>query len=63
MFTLLKYGENYTVHCDSSRVGLGFFLMKGGKMIAYASRDLKAHQKNYPTHDTELAAVVYSLKL
>ena len=39
------------------------FLMQAGKVIAYASRQLKVHEKNYPTHDIELAAVVFALKL
>ena len=63
MLTLPKSGENYTVYCDASRVGLGCVLMQAGKVIAYASRQLKVHEKNYPTHDLELAAVVFALKL
>ncbi|WMV48389.1 hypothetical protein MTR67_041774 [Solanum verrucosum] len=51
------------VYCDASRVGLGCVLMQNGKVIAYASRQLKVHEKNYPTHDLELAAVVFALKL
>ena len=62
MLTLTKCGENYTVYCDSSRVGLGCVLMQVGKVIPYASRQLKVHEKNYPTHDLELAAVVFALK-
>ena len=58
--TLPKCGENYTVYCDASRVGLGCVLMQAGKVIAYASRHLKVHEKNYPTHDLELAAVVFA---
>ena len=56
-------GENYTLYCDASRVGLGCVFMQGGKVIAYASRQLKVHEKNYPTHDLELAAVVFIVKL
>ncbi|XP_069145551.1 uncharacterized protein [Solanum lycopersicum] len=57
---LPKCGENYTVYiltvyCDASRVGLGCVLMQEGKVIAYASRQLKVHEKNYPTYDLELA--------
>ena len=59
----LKCVENYTFYCDASRVGLGCVLMQGGKVIAYASRQLKVHEKNYPTHDLELAAVVFIVKL
>ena len=49
--------------CDASRVGLGCVLMQGGKVIAYASRQLKIHEKKYPTHGLELAVVVFALKL
>ncbi|XP_022157398.1 uncharacterized protein LOC111024105 [Momordica charantia] len=51
------------VYSDASRRGLGCVLMQHGKVIAYASRQLKAHELNYPTHDLELAAVVFALKL
>ena len=51
---LPKCGENYTIYCDASRVGLGCVLMQVGKVIPYASRQLKVHEKNYPTHDLEL---------
>ncbi|WMV30558.1 hypothetical protein MTR67_023943 [Solanum verrucosum] len=51
------------VYCDSSRIGLECVLMQNGKVIAYASRQLKIHEKNYPTHDLELAAVVFALKI
>ena len=56
-------GEKYTVFCDASRVGLGCVLMQRGRVVAYASRKLKKHEENYPTHDLELAAVVFALKL
>jgi hypothetical protein len=46
------------VYCDASHLGLGCVLMQEGKVIAYASRQLRKHEKNYPTHDLELAAVV-----
>ncbi|KAG5540501.1 hypothetical protein RHGRI_020647 [Rhododendron griersonianum] len=52
----------YAVYCDASKEGLGCVLMQNGKVIAYGSRQLKPHEKNYPTHDLELAAVVYALK-
>ena len=48
VLTLPKCGENYTVYCDASRVCLGCVLMQGGKVIAYMSRQLKLHEKNYP---------------
>ncbi|XP_057494185.1 uncharacterized protein LOC130779535 [Actinidia eriantha] len=52
----------YAVYCDASHDGLGCVLMQEGKVVAYASRQLKPHEKNYPTHDLELAAVVFALK-
>ena len=55
--------EDMSVYCDASSYGLGCVLMQRGKVIAYASRQLKEHEKNYPTHDLELAAVVFALKI
>ena len=43
--------------------GLGCFLIQEGKVVAYASRQLKPHEKNYPTHDLELAAIIFALKI
>ena len=60
--TLPEGNDCFVVYCDASRVGLGSVLMQHGKVIAYASRQLKVHEKNYPTHDLELAAVVFALK-
>lgn len=51
------------VYCDASHQGLGAVLMQRGKVIAYASRQLKTHEANYPTHDLELGAVVFALKI
>ncbi|XP_050222500.1 uncharacterized protein LOC126672588 [Mercurialis annua] len=48
--------EGFTIYCDASRVGLGCVLMQYGRVIAYASRQLKKHEANYPTHDLELTA-------
>nr|KYP38001.1 Transposon Ty3-G Gag-Pol polyprotein [Cajanus cajan] len=56
-------GEPFDVYCDASHQGLGCVLMQHGKMVAYASRQLKNHERNYPTHDLELAAVVFALKI
>ena len=56
-------GRDYTVYNDASRIGLGCVLMQDGKVVAYASRQLKPYEKNYPTHDLELAAVVFALKI
>jgi hypothetical protein len=55
-------GKDYTVYCDASKNGLGYVLMQDRKVIAYGSRQLKPHEVNYPTHDLELAAVVFALK-
>ncbi|XP_055824467.1 uncharacterized protein LOC129892996 [Solanum dulcamara] len=63
ILTLPEEGVGFTVYCDASGIGLGGVLMQKGKVVAYASRQLKAHEKNYPTHDLELAAVVFVLKL
>jgi hypothetical protein len=51
------------VFCDASGTGLGCMLMQENRVIAYASRALRPHEKNYPTHDLELVAVVHALKL
>ncbi|KAL0395413.1 UNVERIFIED_CONTAM: Transposon Tf2-11 polyprotein [Sesamum latifolium] len=53
----------YVVYTDASRQGLGCVLMQHGKVIAYASRQLRPHEINYPTHDLELAAIVHALKI
>ncbi|GJV09884.1 putative reverse transcriptase domain-containing protein, partial [Tanacetum coccineum] len=54
--------ENFIVYCDTSHKGLGAVLMQNEKVIAYASRQLKIHEKNYTTHHLELGAVVFALK-
>lgn len=51
------------MYCDASKLGLGCVLMQDGKVVAYGSRQLRPHEKNYPTHDIELAAVVHALKI
>ncbi|GKA30256.1 putative reverse transcriptase domain-containing protein [Tanacetum coccineum] len=55
--------EDFVVYCDASNQGLGCVLMQRDKVIAYASRQLKSHEKNYTTHDLELGAVVFALKI
>ena len=55
--------KDFEVFCDASRQGLGGVLMQEGKVVAYASRQLKPHQGNYSTHDLELAATVHALKI
>ncbi|GJU24716.1 putative reverse transcriptase domain-containing protein [Tanacetum coccineum] len=54
--------EDFVVYCDASNQGLGCVLMQRNKVIAYASRQLKFHEKNYTTHDLELGAVMFALK-
>ena len=56
-----SYG--YVIYCDAFKVVLGCVLMQRDKVITYASRQLKVHEKNYPTHDLELAVVVFALKI
>ena len=63
MLTLPKCGDNYTIYCYASRVGLVCDLMKGGNVIAYVSGQLKVHEKHCTTHDLELTVVVFALKL
>ena len=55
--------DGFVVYSDASRQGLGCVLMQNDRVIAYASRQLKKHEENYPTHDLELAAVVFALKI
>nr|GFD02911.1 putative reverse transcriptase domain-containing protein [Tanacetum cinerariifolium] len=54
--------EDFIVYCDASNKGLGAVLMQREKVISYASRQLKIHEKNYVTHDLELGAVVFALE-
>jgi hypothetical protein len=55
--------KTFDVYCDASGIGLGCVLMQDNRVIAYASRALRPHEQNYPTHDLELAAVVHTLKM
>ena len=52
--------KDFQVYCDASRLGLGSVLMQDGRVVSYASRQLKPHKLNYATHDLELAAVVHA---
>ncbi|GJW05138.1 putative reverse transcriptase domain-containing protein [Tanacetum coccineum] len=63
ILALPQGAENFIVYCDVSHKGLGMVLMQNEKVIAYASRQLKIHEKNYTTHDLELGAVVFALKI
>ena len=62
VLTLPSGSGGFTIFTDASNVGLGCMLMKDGKVIAYGSRQLKEHEKNYATHDLQLAAVVFARK-
>jgi hypothetical protein len=53
----------FDVYCDASGTGLGCVRMQNNRVIAYASRALRNHEQNYPTHDLELAAVIHALKI
>ncbi|KAH0744677.1 hypothetical protein KY290_032670 [Solanum tuberosum] len=57
VLTLPEGTQDFVAYCDASRVGLACVVMQNDKVIAYASRQLKVHEKNYPTHDLGLAAV------
>ncbi|GKE38165.1 putative reverse transcriptase domain-containing protein [Tanacetum coccineum] len=63
ILALPEGSEDFIVYCDASIKGLGVVLMQREKVIAYASRQLKIHEKNYTTHDLELGAVVFALKI
>ncbi|KAA3487789.1 DNA/RNA polymerase superfamily protein [Gossypium australe] len=58
-----ELGKEFVIFSDVSLNGLGCVLMQEGKVIAYTSRQLKLHEKNCPTHDLELAAIVFALKI
>ena len=63
IFTQPTYGKEYVIFSDVSLNGLGCVLMQESKVVAYASRQLKLHENNYPTHDLELATIVFALKI
>ncbi|GJU46158.1 putative reverse transcriptase domain-containing protein [Tanacetum coccineum] len=62
ILALPEGAKNFIVYCDASHKGLGVVLMQNEKVIAYASRQLKIHEKNYTTHGLELGVVVFALK-
>jgi hypothetical protein len=61
-FNLLEMKKPYEVYTDTSKEGLGGVLMQGRRVIAYITRKLKSQQENYPTHDLELATIIFTLK-
>ncbi|KAJ0752560.1 putative nucleotidyltransferase, Ribonuclease H [Helianthus annuus] len=63
ILSLLEGTDDFVVYCDASIQGLGCVLMQRDKVIVYASRQLKIHERNYTTHDLELGAVVFALKI
>ncbi|KAD1930830.1 hypothetical protein E3N88_42132 [Mikania micrantha] len=63
VLTLPDGNDDFVVYCDASNLGLSCVLMQRGKVVAYASRQLKIHEKNYTTHDLELGAAVFALKI
>nr|GFC35531.1 putative reverse transcriptase domain-containing protein [Tanacetum cinerariifolium] len=63
IFALPEGSKDSIVYCDASNKGLGAMLMQREKVISYASRQLKIHEKNYTTHDLELGAVVFAFKI
>ena len=63
VLTQATCGKEYVIFSDASLNGLGCVIMQEGKVVAYASRKLKPHEKNYPTHDLELVTIVFVLKI
>jgi hypothetical protein len=63
VLTLPDIKKELVVCCDASKQGLGCVLMQEGKVVAYASKQLKKHEENYSTHDLELVVVVHALKI
>ena len=58
---VMEKGQMYTVYCDASKDRLGCVLTQSGRVVASGSRQLKNHERNYPTHDMELTAIVFAL--
>ena len=63
VLNLPKGLDGYVIYCDASRLGFGCVLMKRDKVISYASTKIKVHENNYQTHDLDLEAVVFELKI
>ncbi len=56
-------GKDFMVYSDASHNGLGCVLIQEGKVVTYASRQLRPHEQNCPTHDLELAVIIFTLKI
>jgi hypothetical protein len=63
VLVLPNLSKKVDTYCDASRQGLRCVLMQDGQVVSYASRQLRKHKENYPTHDLELMAVVHALKI
>jgi hypothetical protein len=63
VLTMPDMEKPFSIYCDVSGQGLGCVLMQDGHVVAYASKKLRKHEEKYPTHNLELAAVVYALKI
>ena len=63
ILTIPEGEDGFVIYCDASGQGLGVVLMQHRRVIAYASHQLKDYEKNYPTHDLELAVMVFALKM
>ena len=61
--TIPEGEDGFVIYCDASSQGLGAVIMQHGRVITHASHQLKDYEKNYPTHDLELPAVVFALKM
>jgi hypothetical protein len=63
VLVLPELTKKFNIYCDASHRGLGCVLMQEGQVVCYASRQVRKHEENYPTHDLELAAVVHALNI
>src|SRR5262249_36566666 len=53
----------FVIYCDASKIGLGCVLMQNGRVLGYASRQLRKHEVNYPTYDLEITIIIFTLKI
>lgn len=63
ILTLPQEGTSFTMYSDASRARSGCVLMNDSNVVAYASRQLKPHEQNYPTHDLKLVGIIHALKI